>query len=302
MPDTPQRNKRKKHKKRRKIAQEFIFSIGNVNAFLLLFRLYTKINKSWKINVSSGQDLFRITDFRGNSIYILHKSRIPFYKSGVTPRASGLLGDYMVDLEQIDDHDVFLDCGANIGELGMALRLAGKTARYVAFEPGEDEHRTCLLNNPDAACEKVAIWNETCTLNFYEKSDTADSSVVAFGEHERVTRVPATTIDEYCAANDIKEIKYLKIEAEGAEPEALEGAVKTLQTTHFVTVDCGYERGVDKESTLPRVCNQLIRSGFDLIKVRDGRLVALFENTKLRRGASPVLPDVSEPAETHGSL
>lgn len=47
-----------------------------------------------------------------------------------------------------------------------------------------------------------------------------------------------------------------------------------------MTVDCGYERGFDKESTLPKVCNLLIGNGFELIEVRKGRLIALFENKR----------------------
>ncbi|ASP35994.1 FkbM family methyltransferase [Labrenzia sp. VG12] len=279
---TQAKRKKNKGKKRRRLAQELLFKIDNRALFVKLLTLYTKVNKSWKIAVSEGGRFFRISDHQGNQIEIIHKNRVPLYKTGVRPRVMSLLLDYMIDLDELQPNDVVLDCGANIGEIGVGLRLAGKPVRYYAFEPGAEEHAACSLNNPDATCEKRALWNETTVLKFYEKSDSADSSLIEFGGHENVTEVPATTVDEYCAEKGIERIKYLKIEAEGAEPEALEGAANSLSMTHFVTVDCGYERGFDKESTLPRVCNQLIGNGFELIKVRKGRLIALFENTRFR--------------------
>lgn len=274
-------NNKKNGIKRTRLTQELLFKIENRALFLKLLTLYTKVNKSWKIAVSGDGRFYQVTDQQGDQLNIIHKNRLPLYKIGVRPRVFSLLDDYMIDLDELHENDVFLDCGANIGEIGVGLRLAGKPVRYLAFDPGEEEHAACMLNNPGNTCEKKALWNETTVLKFYEKSDSADSSLIEFGGHEQVTEVQATTIDEYCAANGIDRIKYLKIEAEGAEPEALEGAANTLSKTHFVTVDCGYERGFDQESTLPRVCNQLIGNGFELLKVHKGRLIALFENKRI---------------------
>lgn len=277
-----QRIKNKKRKKiRLRIAQNLIFNIKNRHIFLKILNFYTKINRSWKISASeTPAGFFCVTDNQGNKLHVIHKDRLPFYKTGIYPRVSGLLHDYMIDLDAISENDVFLDCGANIGEIGVGLQLAGKAVRYVAFEPGKLEHAACSLNNPMGHCERSALWYETSVLTFYEKSDSADSSLIEFGGYENVTQVPTTTIDEYCAANGIVKIKYLKIEAEGAEPEVIQGATGMLPSTHFVAIDCGYERGFDKESTLPKVCNQLIKSGFILVEIKEHRLIALFENSK----------------------
>ncbi|MEO9527170.1 FkbM family methyltransferase [Roseibium sp.] len=283
MTNTPERKKKKRSGKRSRTAQKLLFRIENRRLFLRLLDLYTKLNKSWKVAVSDGGRFFQVTDRQGNRLHIIHKNRLPFYKSGVPPRVNGLLDDYMIDRSALRDGDVFIDCGANIGEIGVGLGLTGKALRYIAFEPGQEEHGACSLNNPESSCEKTALWKETCVLKFYEKSDSADSSLIEFGGHETVTEVPATTIDAYCASRGVGAVRYLKIEAEGAEPEVLEGAVDTLRRTQFVTVDCGYERGFDQESTLPTVCNQLIRNGFDLVRIQESRLIALFENKALEK-------------------
>ena len=42
----------------------------------------------------------------------------------------------------------------------------------------------------------------------------------------------------------------LKVEAEGAEPEVLQGLKKNLSRVEFITVDCGFERGLNQKSTI----------------------------------------------------
>ena len=51
----------------------------------------------------------------------------------------------------------------------------------------------------------------------------------------------------------------IKIEAEGAEPEILEGLIKNLNKVEYITIDAGFERGVNKESTLVQCTNYLFR-------------------------------------------
>ena len=78
-----------------------------------------------------------------------------------------------------------------------------------------------------------------------------------------------------CGAN-IGDINVLKIEGEGAEPEILRGAEKTLQRVKYVCVDCGPERGMAKDSTLPPVCHYLLSQGFKFDQVSAKRLTARF--------------------------
>jgi FkbM family methyltransferase len=180
--------------------------------------------KRWNIKVVSEEPVFRVRDDTGQEISFLHSERVGFYRYGVQPRTKGLLGDNFIDMAMISDGDVVIDCGANIGEIGLGLRLEGKSVRYIAFEPGRDEAACCKLNNPDGTVEQRALWHEKTTLKFYEKSDTADSSLIEFSGYGSVVEVETTTLNDYCKENDIRSIKLLKIEGEGAEPEILKGA------------------------------------------------------------------------------
>ena len=89
--------------------------------------------------------------------------------------------------------------------------------------------------------------------------------------------IETMTLDQYVQEHGIGEIEVLKVEAEGAEPEVLRGATQTLPKCRYVTVDCGRERGVDRESTLRDVCNILFDCGFFIVDCEIPRCGILFE-------------------------
>ena len=268
--------------KKKKRLYNFIVRRPNRHTFSKLFNWYVSFSnalrnkKRWNIKVVSDEPVFRVRDETGQEISFLHSERVGFYRYGVQPRTKGLLNDYFIDPTMISDGDVVIDCGANIGEIGLGLHLEGKAVRYIAFEPGRDEAACCKLNNPNGVIEQRALWHEKTTLKFYEKSDTADSSLIEFSGYGSVVEVETTTLNDYCEENDIRSIKLLKIEGEGAEPEILKGAEKILDRVHYICVDCGPERGLTKEPTLPAVCHFLTERGFRFEKISTKRLTALF--------------------------
>ena len=62
----------------------------------------------------------------------------------------------------------------------------------------------------------------------------------------------------------------LKLEAEGAEPEVLEGAISVLNSIDYVSADVGPERGIHEQETRDTVVNFLEAHGFELIKESKG--------------------------------
>jgi hypothetical protein len=71
----------------------------------------------------------------------------------------------------------------------------------------------------------------------------------------------------------------LKLEAEGAEIEVIEGAERILSKTRYITADLGFER--KGKSTLPDVTNYLLQKGFEIVEFSSPRIVVLFKNTVL---------------------
>ena len=77
---------------------------------------------------------------------------------------------------------------------------------------------------------------------------------------------------------NLESIKLLKIEAEGAEPEVLQGSIQTIRKCDYIVVDSGKERGRNFEETTMSVCNLLIKNNFDLIYIDHIRIVLMFRN------------------------
>ena len=76
-------------------------------------------------------------------------------------------------------------------------------------------------------------------------------------------------------------IKVFKVEAEGYEPEVLEGAIETLKLVEYVTVDFGPERGKKNKNTVVEVNEILLDNYFKLIKFSNFRTVGLYKNKNL---------------------
>ena len=72
--------------------------------------------------------------------------------------------------------------------------------------------------------------------------------------------------------------KLIKLEAEGFEPEILKGLKKHLNSVEYITIDCGFERGKNQESTIAECSNYLIKNNFKMIDFGYPRIVALFKN------------------------
>jgi FkbM family methyltransferase len=209
-------------------------------------------------------------------VYFSHKKRAIMYRKGIAARTSLLARDYFLSKIAFSGGDVVMDCGANIGELYLWFVLNGLNIRYVAFEPSPLEFKALRLNCPDAEAHNVALWHSNETLTFYLASEDADSSVIEPAQHQGAIAVEATRLDDYITGP----VRLLKLEAEGAEPEILDGIGEKLPLIHYIAADLGFERGVERESTLAPVTNMLLRRNFSLIDVAYPRVTALFRNDK----------------------
>jgi hypothetical protein len=97
-----------------------------------------------------------------------------------------------------------------------------------------------------------------------------------------VRRVKTTTLKALLdGVGDEGPIRLLKLEAEGAEPEILDGTADCLQRFDYVTADVVPERGRLQESTAALVILRMQKAGFELLKVSAPRLVCLFRNSRL---------------------
>lgn len=218
------------------------------------------------------------------TIAIAFPNRLGFYKFGVSSRFEHLLNQFGAGVHgpiSLNDGDIVIDIGANIGEFGLACAERG--CSVFAFEPDPDVQSALRANTTDVAAVSVfpiALWHCDDMLTFYRKGATADSSLIDNGSAVKIN-IAARRLDSIEGIAAAGPIQLLKCDAEGAEPEVLEGAAGLLERVRWVAIDCGPERGMAGERTeIP--CRKILeRAGFEIIEARrGGREVMLARNLR----------------------
>jgi FkbM family methyltransferase len=130
--------------------------------------------------------------------------------------------------------DIVLDCGANIGVFTRKVldRGAGKV---IAIEPAP-ENLECYRRNfkDEIASGKVVVypkgvWDKDDVLEMnIDPTNTAADSFVIHREGSHKLSLPLTTIDKLVAELALPRVDYIKMDIEGAEPNALMGARETI--------------------------------------------------------------------------
>ena len=237
-------------------------------------------------------DIYRIIECDCLYLYVCRRTRFKLYRWGVKKRLDQLASDYNLTLVGNLRNGLLIDCGANVGELGLWATENGMA--YIPFEPEPLEAFCCDLNNRGTRTRRYALWKESAELPFYSKPESADSSMIFMGNVDRTSTVQAVTLDsmlDFAYLAQVPGTIVLKVEAEGAEPEVLEGARDTLAYVDYVSVDCGPERGTEKAHTFEEVANFLIDCGFRPSKLNARRVTVLFRRVipvKWRQDAIPV--------------
>ncbi|WP_430449048.1 FkbM family methyltransferase [Rhodophyticola sp.] len=213
------------------------------------------------------------------AIHICRRGRHRRYRRGVQAGITDLVRQYQIDRLDIPGGGTFIDCGANVGEMGFWARSRGM--RYVAFEPEPAEARCCDLNNFDGRADthRAALWKEPAMLTFHSKPDTGDGSIFEMDASTGATQVQGVRLDDAVHIDDAAGPNIFKLEAEGAEPEVLAGAEASLQNIDYVAVDCGYERGRAQQHTFVEVNSFLAERGFRLVEAQFRRVTAIYRNT-----------------------
>jgi FkbM family methyltransferase len=236
--------------------------------------------KKHRIAPSPEAGIYRVTDGKA-VLHICRRSRHNRSKRGIFAGIDALAAQYHLPVVVPRPGDVLVDCGANIGELGVWAKRHGMT--YIPFEPETLEARCCDLNVFSGKTETnaFALWHEDTELKFFSKARSADSSLFEVNDYDDVKVVKARRLDASVGDIDPSRRIILKIEAEGAEPEVLAGASGLLKRASFVTVDCGYERGKDQTHTFVEANAALVAVGFEVIAADLRRMTFLYQNSAL---------------------
>lgn len=220
-----------------------------------------------------------IASERGRRRYFEIKQRgFWCYRAGLLSRAEFISKSYCLSHVKFSESDIVIDCGANAGDLFLALSGCIEPGNYIAIEPNPSDFRILSKNVPDCRRLNEALGNRIGEIEFFVCTEKGDSSIIEPESYSERVKVHMTTLDELIRRMQISKVKLLKIEGEGFEPEILEGAHSALCACEFVAVDGGYERGIDGDQTFTEVTNFLVRRGFRMVDVYFPWCRALFVN------------------------
>lgn len=136
--------------------------------------------------------------------------------------------------------DIVLDCGANVG-VSTIHALSLGAAKVVAIEPSPKNVEVLRRNFAKQMEEgrvivyPKGVWNKDDVLPMELNHDTsAMDSVVLHRKNasgEKVN-VPLTTIDKLVAELGLERVDFIKLDTEGADKQAIEGARQTIAKYH----------------------------------------------------------------------
>lgn len=141
---------------------------------------------------------------------------------------------YNLDL-LIKKNDCVIDVGANQGIYSLAMaKIVKSRGKVIAVEPFSSM-TSCLknnmkinsINNIKIIESLISNKQKTYKLNF--NHGTVSASIVKKFKNNKYIKVKSLTIDQICS--NFKKVNFIKLDIEGAEMLALEGAKKTLKNS-----------------------------------------------------------------------
>ena len=241
---------------------------------VIIFVLNLIYRKSGKL-LKEGS--FYVKEYSQNRKIYYPNTRYLRVAKGVDYQFSKILSDYCVEELNLKSGNVVIDCGANVGELYLALEYKNINVKYYAFEPDIDSFE-CLKKNikGNDNLKNIGLSDRDGNATLYLGTSTGDSSMEYFGSENENT-IEIKRLDSF----NFNKVHLLKIDAEGHELEVLKGASDILNNIDFISVDYGLEKGLDQISTIVEVTNYLYQNNFHLYKANLNRNVGLFKNKEI---------------------
>jgi FkbM family methyltransferase len=140
--------------------------------------------------------------------------------------------------ERLEDGDVFVDVGANVGYFSLLASTLVGSGRVVAVEPTprafdmlEESLRRSRASNVRAV--NAAAWHEESVLQMFSGANLTMSSLMSdwaarWNDYESCD-VPAARLSDILTPQEMKSARIVKIDVEGAEWHVIQGMTELLQ-------------------------------------------------------------------------
>lgn len=160
---------------------------------------------------------------------------------------------------------VIVDAGAFTGEYAIyAARLVGPTGHVFAYEPDPANCAQFRRNVRRAKVNNITIierglWNEETTLYF-----ETDGDLTRVSPAPTTIQAAVTSLDSDLLARNLPRLDFVKMDIEGAEIQAIEGAKEVITRFSPAFAIASYHI-VDGRQTCTRVETQLRNIGYETV-------------------------------------
>lgn len=205
----------------------------------------------------------REDDIKRNILYLSDKKSIDIYEKSIKYRYTHNIKDapiYEKDIYFCEDiivpylnnDEVFVDGGAFVGD--TAIRFAKKNKyeykRIISFEPDDYNYKMLSrLRLSKFSIMKKGLWNKETTL-YFTNNGGCGSKIIEKGE--------GTDSINVCALDNVEECKdatFIKLDVEGSERYALEGAQNIIKNNKPKLAVCLYHSDADMIDLIEQVHN-----------------------------------------------
>ena len=160
--------------------------------------------------------------------------RFPRLYAAFSLRAKSPNFEKILYLREIKRGHTVFDLGANIGYYSFLFsKLVGKYGAVIAFEPVPITFQQLTQNTEK--CRNLILHNFAVGNSrregevFYDLDDLGKSSLIGkVTSAKSVKKTHIAPLDDYCKANNIESLDFVKCDVEGYELQVMQGMIETL--------------------------------------------------------------------------
>ncbi len=203
---------------------------------------------------------------------------------------------------------VYLDGGYHSGEWSSKVLSLKRDSSVFAFDPWP-EAASRHASSPDAARIEffpIALSDEPGTMTFYDFNNACNSLTrrkLEVDENPKEYEVDVTSLDVWCTENDVKHIDLLKLDLEGYDLYALEGARRLLETQSISSFVFEYGSGwIGSNRYLGEAASYVQDVGYKLFKLFNGFVVPVNYDVRYETFAGAMFVGVSPQTLAEGLI
>jgi FkbM family methyltransferase len=189
--------------------------------------------------------------------------------------------DYENGAVSVRPGDTVIDCGAHVGVFTRYALKQG-ASQVVAIEP-EPGNLLCLEANlaeeivqGKVRLVKAGVWNQRSTLTMLTNPDNSGAhTFVETSQTASSWKLPVLPLDDVVAELGLESVDFIKMDIEGSERQAVEGAQQTIHRFGPRMAICSYHTPGDP-TEIPQIVGRA-RPGYHVegkdVEVRQGSVV-----------------------------